>query len=485
MSSTALIAQSNSADLAKQNELSTDKDKSEQVAEGGFMEMFIGSMLKAFGSGGLNSGNSNMGISSIEAAEAIAVKDRGFLKNEAVIAKADVLGSSEQKFDYRENDSMTTKAERSSENKQSSDENVRDRSSNEKPVEIVQRRSTDAQAAKPAATVTAAAQNLNGENKEISTEAKSQDNVVKMNDFVKNAVKMAKVQNHGINKAEVNVDLASKANLVEKQVEIKPVVKSHAVKTVATAAVAATAEAKGSNAQNAGSNGDSGANANANANAQGLAAAQVSSSATASKGFVAALNSAQGSSATQATNGVNGSNANISMSSMTNNYTKALNDAGKSAEAKAPLPTTPSKLIDQVVKFAKLSMVNGKEEIKMILKPGDLGWMKVRLAVNGNKVTAQITVENEQVKTMLESNLSQLQNTLQSQNLKINNVVITVNDLQNQDQNANHNGDKANNKGKNQQREEEAAAEAMLNDEDGVAIPTSALTQLTVVDIEI
>lgn len=97
--------------------------------------------------------------------------------------------------------------------------------------------------------------------------------------------------------------------------------------------------------------------------------------------------------------------------------------------AKVPLPQVPlppQQVINQVVKAARISIAQGREEMKLTLKPEELGWLKVKIAVDGQKVTARITVEREGVREILESNVKQLWQALQNQNLRISQIAIEL-----------------------------------------------------------
>jgi flagellar hook-length control protein FliK len=70
----------------------------------------------------------------------------------------------------------------------------------------------------------------------------------------------------------------------------------------------------------------------------------------------------------------------------------------------------------------------GKEEMKILLKPEQLGWLKVKISVEGQRVVAHFSAENEFVRSLLESNMNQLQQALQNQNLKVTQISIDVAD---------------------------------------------------------
>ena len=107
--------------------------------------------------------------------------------------------------------------------------------------------------------------------------------------------------------------------------------------------------------------------------------------------------------------------------------TRPASEAG-SAQKAAPArePAQADKLLRQVVKATKITISRGREEMRMLLKPERLGWLKVRIAVEGQKVTARLVVENQGVRDLLESNVRNLHQALQSQNLKVSQIVVDL-----------------------------------------------------------
>jgi len=98
--------------------------------------------------------------------------------------------------------------------------------------------------------------------------------------------------------------------------------------------------------------------------------------------------------------------------------------AARPAQAQLPLPA--ERVMNQVVRAARISISNGREEIKLLLKPDSLGWLKIKISIEGHSVTARITVEHEGVRDLIESNVRQLQQALQNQNLRVNQIVVQL-----------------------------------------------------------
>ncbi len=90
-------------------------------------------------------------------------------------------------------------------------------------------------------------------------------------------------------------------------------------------------------------------------------------------------------------------------------------------------------LANQIVQSAKLLLKNGQESIEIRLKPDILGKLFMRIDVVDRVMTAQMTVQSEQVKTMIESQLQTLQTALESSGLRLNRVAISVEDSQRAD----------------------------------------------------
>ena len=94
--------------------------------------------------------------------------------------------------------------------------------------------------------------------------------------------------------------------------------------------------------------------------------------------------------------------------------------------ARSQQPVPAERVIRQVVQAARISISQGREEIKLVLKPDSLGTLRVKITVEGERVTAHITAENENVRSALESNVRQLQQALESQNLRVNQIVVSL-----------------------------------------------------------
>lgn len=177
--------------------------------------------------------------------------------------------------------------------------------------------------------------------------------------------------------------------------------------------------------------GDGGRSETATQNTDLAAAANsTAKAASANKSFSAFLDGAKTGKQSTATR-VNGPH--VSMNIASSQYTRAATDVINTGKTKAAAPAPPAQVLSQIIRAAKVSLQAGKEEMKMLLKPEDLGWLKVKINIEGQKVTAHFSAENEFVRGLLENNISHLQQALQGQNLKVSQIVIDVNTQMQQD----------------------------------------------------
>lgn len=81
-------------------------------------------------------------------------------------------------------------------------------------------------------------------------------------------------------------------------------------------------------------------------------------------------------------------------------------------------------LIQQITTHMKIHMKPDVSELSLRLKPEYLGNMSLKLVSEKGLVTAQIIVDNQQVKGMIESQLHQLRQTLSEQGVKVEHVQV-------------------------------------------------------------
>jgi flagellar hook-length control protein FliK len=83
-------------------------------------------------------------------------------------------------------------------------------------------------------------------------------------------------------------------------------------------------------------------------------------------------------------------------------------------------------LFTQIVDQAKVMVNQGQSEMELSLKPDHLGKLKLKIAIENQVVTAHFTVESEQVKQVIETNLVQLRKLLQDTGAQVENLTVSV-----------------------------------------------------------
>jgi flagellar hook-length control protein FliK len=110
--------------------------------------------------------------------------------------------------------------------------------------------------------------------------------------------------------------------------------------------------------------------------------------------------------------------------------------ASGAAAAKAaagPRPFLPAYVARQVGDQLALMAKNGQSQLRLNLKPPELGGVHLRLSVDHGMVKATLTADNAAAKTALEAGLNDLRQQLAQQGLKLERMEVLVNDGQNQD----------------------------------------------------
>jgi flagellar hook-length control protein FliK len=105
-------------------------------------------------------------------------------------------------------------------------------------------------------------------------------------------------------------------------------------------------------------------------------------------------------------------------------------DSGSFIGAASELVPTaqPKEFILQIAQRIQFQIREGKETIRIQLKPDSLGRIEIRAETTGNGVIARIATESNNVKSYLENNMHMLQQTLQDQGLKVDRIYIVVHD---------------------------------------------------------
>ncbi|MCK5009847.1 MAG: flagellar hook-length control protein FliK, partial [Deltaproteobacteria bacterium] len=87
---------------------------------------------------------------------------------------------------------------------------------------------------------------------------------------------------------------------------------------------------------------------------------------------------------------------------------------------------TSQKVMEQVVKVAKVQVVNGQARAKISLHPPTLGKLQMHIITEGNQVKATFFAETAQAKEIIENNLPQLRQSFLQQGLKVENFNVFV-----------------------------------------------------------
>jgi flagellar hook-length control protein FliK len=151
----------------------------------------------------------------------------------------------------------------------------------------------------------------------------------------------------------------------------------------------------------------------------------------------------------------------------------------RAAKAAAPQPMpqeNAQKIIQQVVRAARFGVREGRDEAKLLLRPESLGWLKIRIAVEGQRVSARISVENEGVKQLLENNINSLQQALQNQNLRVSQIVVEVMGEAERQNKESHGGSRQEQKRGNQVKKPEVINGRVL-------IPVMDMSEVALVDL--
>ena len=106
----------------------------------------------------------------------------------------------------------------------------------------------------------------------------------------------------------------------------------------------------------------------------------------------------------------------------------------KMSKAESLRNFNPEEIMKQIVEKLRVDVKDGVSELKMILKPENLGEISLKLITVAGVVTAEFIAQNEKIKQILESNFAELRNVLQDQGLVISSLSVSVGDQDSQDQ---------------------------------------------------
>ena len=93
----------------------------------------------------------------------------------------------------------------------------------------------------------------------------------------------------------------------------------------------------------------------------------------------------------------------------------------------------PRVILDQVIERIKSSVVDDVAQISIQLKPEHLGRVRMNLVSEQGIMTAQLMVENEKVKAIVEQNIQELREVLEGKGMSIEKLEVAVGQNQNED----------------------------------------------------
>lgn len=83
-------------------------------------------------------------------------------------------------------------------------------------------------------------------------------------------------------------------------------------------------------------------------------------------------------------------------------------------------------IMNQIMDYMKIQLDADTSTLEMQLQPETLGTLQIRISAKEGLMTAQFTTVSESVKVVLESQMVQLQQQLESQNIKVDAIEVTV-----------------------------------------------------------
>lgn len=107
-----------------------------------------------------------------------------------------------------------------------------------------------------------------------------------------------------------------------------------------------------------------------------------------------------------------------------NNSTKVYNTSLPKTQVLRNINTTD--IVNQIMEKIKVSIKPEISEVKMILKPEQLGEVSLKIATQNGIVTAQFIAENQKVKEIIEANFNQLKDMLNEQGIDVGALEVNV-----------------------------------------------------------
>ena len=95
----------------------------------------------------------------------------------------------------------------------------------------------------------------------------------------------------------------------------------------------------------------------------------------------------------------------------------------------APMPNQSVQIIEQIVRQIRVSVTDTTSTMEMQLNPERLGKVLLTISAKGGMMTANFTVQTEEARLALESQMYQLRDTLEQKEIKVEAVSISVSDF--------------------------------------------------------
>ncbi len=109
------------------------------------------------------------------------------------------------------------------------------------------------------------------------------------------------------------------------------------------------------------------------------------------------------------------------------NTTANVESAGNVAQTQSSFTTAQAMdIMNQVMDYMKLQLNAETSSLEMQLQPESLGTLQIRISAKEGLMTAQFTTASDSVKAVLESQMVQLQQQLESQNIKVDAIEVMV-----------------------------------------------------------
>lgn len=104
-----------------------------------------------------------------------------------------------------------------------------------------------------------------------------------------------------------------------------------------------------------------------------------------------------------------------------NNFTSMLSKAGRTSNV-----FEPKDIINQIIKKASVTLKNDKSEIVIQLKPEAMGKVKLKLSVSKGEVSGRLVVESNEIRNIVQNNLTELQQALEENGLALNSLDVSL-----------------------------------------------------------